>query len=62
MLNVPLEWEFFISTLGEIIDAKHRCKKCKGKKVVQESKVLEVNVMLSEILLLIGFVGQHICR
>jgi len=29
---------------GEIIDAKHRCKKCKGKKVVQESKVLEVQV------------------
>eukprot|EP00794_Sanderia_malayensis_P018792 gene18792-20683_t len=29
---------------GEIIDAKHRCKKCKGKKVVEESKILEVQV------------------
>lgn len=27
---------------GEIIDPKHRCKKCKGKKVVEESKILEV--------------------
>jgi len=29
---------------GEIIDAKHRCKRCKGKKVVEESKILEVQV------------------
>jgi len=29
---------------GEIIDAKNRCKKCLGKKVVEESKILEVHV------------------
>jgi len=29
---------------GEIIDAKHRCKKCKGKKVTEESKILEVHI------------------
>ena len=51
---------FVMSTSGEIIDAKHRCKKCKGKKVVQESKVLEVNLLLSEVWLLIGFFGQRI--
>jgi len=29
---------------GEIIDPKYRCKKCKGKKVTEESKILEVQV------------------
>jgi len=29
---------------GEIIDAKDRCKRCKGKKTEQERKVLEVHV------------------
>jgi DnaJ-class molecular chaperone len=29
---------------GEIIDEKHRCKQCKGKKVVSEKKILEVYV------------------
>lgn len=29
---------------GEIIDAKNRCKKCLGKKVNEETKILEVHV------------------
>jgi len=29
---------------GEIIDPKDRCKQCKGKKVVQESKIIEVEI------------------
>ena len=30
--------------LGETISEKDRCKECKGKKVVQDTKVLEVNI------------------
>jgi len=30
--------------LGEVIDAKNRCKKCLGKKVVEETKILEVSL------------------
>jgi DnaJ family protein A protein 2 len=29
---------------GNQIDAKHRCKKCSGKKIFKEKKVLDVNV------------------
>lgn len=29
---------------GEVIDPKNRCKKCAGKKVVEETKILEVRV------------------
>lgn len=29
---------------GEVIDAKNRCKKCLGKKVCEETKILEVQV------------------
>ena len=36
---------------GEIIDPKHRCKKCKGKKVVNEAKILEVNLNLAVFLI-----------
>lgn len=31
-------------TLGEVISEKDRCKKCEGKKVVKEVKILEVHV------------------
>ena len=30
--------------LGEVIDPKNRCKKCHGKKVCDETKILEVNL------------------
>ena len=29
---------------GQIIDPKHKCKKCKGGKVLKERKVIEVQV------------------
>lgn len=29
---------------GEIINEKDRCKECKGKKVTNETKILEVHV------------------
>uniref|UniRef100_A0AAQ5Y728 J domain-containing protein n=1 Tax=Amphiprion ocellaris TaxID=80972 RepID=A0AAQ5Y728_AMPOC len=35
---------FFSSTPGEVISEKDRCKKCEGKKVVKEVKILEVHV------------------
>ena len=28
--------------IGEVIDAKNRCKRCLGKKVIEETKILEV--------------------
>lgn len=31
-------------TPGEVISEKDRCKKCEGKKVVKEVKILEVHV------------------
>lgn len=30
--------------LGEVISEKDRCKKCEGKKVIKEVKILEVHV------------------
>ena len=30
--------------IGEVISEKDRCKKCEGKKVVKEVKILEVHV------------------
>lgn len=30
--------------LGEVINEKDRCKKCEGKKVIKEVKILEVHV------------------
>lgn len=33
----------FVS-LGEVINEKDRCKKCEGKKVIKEVKILEVHV------------------
>lgn len=35
------EWRFFV---GEVINEKDRCKKCEGKKVIKEVKILEVYV------------------
>lgn len=29
---------------GEVIDPKHRCKNCNGKKIVKERKILEVHI------------------
>lgn len=34
---------FFVNT-GEVISERDRCTQCKGKKITQEKKVLEVNV------------------
>lgn len=34
----------FMHRLGEVISEKDRCKKCEGKKVVKEVKILEVHV------------------
>lgn len=31
-------------SLGEVINEKDRCKKCEGKKVIKEVKILEVHV------------------
>lgn len=31
-------------SVGEVISEKDRCKKCEGKKVVKEVKILEVHV------------------
>lgn len=35
---------FLESAPGEVISEKDRCKKCEGKKVVKEVKILEVHV------------------
>lgn len=35
---------FLESLIGEVISEKDRCKKCEGKKVVKEVKILEVHV------------------
>lgn len=34
----------FVLCSGEMIAEKDRCKACSGKKVIQETKILEVNV------------------
>lgn len=39
--SCPLHLVF---TSGEVISEKDRCKKCEGKKVVKEVKILEVHV------------------
>lgn len=36
--------ELFFVIVGEIINEKDRCKECKGKKVINEIKILEVYV------------------
>lgn len=35
---------FFFYNQGEVISEKDRCKKCEGKKVIKEVKILEVHV------------------
>lgn len=48
MVQNSLTFDCFLSSLcfiqlsGEVIDSKNRCKKCVGKKVVEETKILEV--------------------
>lgn len=39
---INFELSFVIA--GEIINEKDRCKECKGKKVTNETKILEVHV------------------
>ena len=34
---------------GEVINPKDRCKKCQGKKVCKESKILEVSWILLQV-------------
>ena len=36
---------------GEVINPKDRCKKCQGKKVCKESKILEVSCLNSTYIL-----------
>jgi len=38
----PYSW--FLYDPGEVISEKDRCKKCEGKKVIKEVKILEVHV------------------
>lgn len=38
-----LDFSILLS-LGEVINEKDRCKKCEGKKVIKEVKILEVHV------------------
>lgn len=37
-------FKWFLYDLGEVISEKDRCKKCEGKKVIKEVKILEVHV------------------
>lgn len=37
--------KYILYILGEVINPKDRCKKCEGKKVVKESKILEVSII-----------------
>ena len=41
---IDILWIDFFKIKGEIINEKDRCKECKGKKVTNETKILEVHV------------------
>ena len=44
IVNVLLSLNIFFSYTGEVISDKDRCPQCKGNKVTQEKKVLDVHV------------------